>query len=261
MKTKTPLLLSLFVILTGCAHNYYVSSIQNVPLFRERNEFHLAGSYSIGDESESGELQTSYAITNHLGIMANYMKTKSGSFSKKDFVTGINYDIGIGYFRPIGKIAVLEVYSGYGRNKQHHGYSESNYNSSTGGYDYISNGEAFVKYKRYYFQPAFGLTFDFFDVAGSVRLSQLSYTYVNYDIAGHGEDVLILDMLRDRNHYILEPAITLRSGWRNFKVQFQTSYADYLNDSDGEDYYDFTDGLHISIGLYLTLANRWYKKN
>jgi hypothetical protein len=257
---KAILFLGFCIILTSCHHTYYVSSIQNVPLFREKNEFHLAGSYAIGDESESGELQTAYSITNYLGIMANVMKTKTGNFEKMDYVSGLNYDFGIGFFRPIGSKAVFEVYSGYGRNRQHHEYSTSQYNSATGTDEFYSDGDAWLKYRRIYFQPSFGLATDHFDVAASVRLNQLWYTYINSDVVDHPEDIQILNMLNDRNHYMLEPAITLRTGWRYFKVQFQASYAKYLNNLDDEDeFYDFVEGPHISCGLYLTLSNRWNK--
>lgn len=60
---------------------------------------------------------------------------------------------------------------------------------------------------------------------------------------------------------MLEPAITLRTGWRYFKAQFQASYAKYLNNlDDNVEFYDFTEGPHISCGLYLTLSNRWNKE-
>ncbi len=256
---KISLLLSLGFILSSCNQLYYVPNIQNVPLFQEKNEFNLSGSYAIGNESQSGELQTAYSITKHLGITANFMRTKIGSFAKEDYVSGTTYDFGIGYFRPVGSKAVFEVYSGFGKNRQHHGYSHSEYNSSTGGFDYISDGEAYIKYKRIYFQPAFGFVTDHFDVAGSVRISQLSFTYLNFDSGV--EDLIFWDNLEDKTHYILEPAITLRTGWRYIKFQFQASYAEYLNDDENEDdFYDFVEGPHISCGFYLTLSQRWKKQ-
>ena len=109
MKNQTFIIICMATLLTGCAHDYYYSSIQNVPMFKEKYEFHLAGSYAIGEKSQSGELQTAFALTNHLGIMANFMKTKAGSFAKEDYVSGRNFDFGIGYFRPVGNIAVFEV--------------------------------------------------------------------------------------------------------------------------------------------------------
>lgn len=258
---KVILFLSIGMILTGCSHIYYVSSIQNVPLFREKNEFHLTGSYSMGDESESGELQTAFSITNHLGIMANFMKTKIGSFAEKDYVSGLNYDFGLGYFRPVGGKGVIEIYSGYGRNKQHHGYSSLLYNPATGTDAYFSDGEASLRYRRIYFQPSFGLVMDHFEAAASLRLNHFWYIHINYNVVNHPEDIEVLNMLSHRNHFMLEPAITLRTGWRYFKVQFQASVAKYLNNlEDEEELYDFTEAPHISCGLYLTLSNRWNKK-
>jgi hypothetical protein len=153
------------------------------------------------------------------------------------------------------------VYSGYGRNKQHHGYSRSEYNSGTGTDEYYSDGDAYLKYRRVYFQPAFGLATDNFDVAASLRLSHIWYTYIHYDVVDHPEEILIMNRLNDGNHFMLEPAITLRTGWRYIKVQFQASYAEYLNDMDDEEEWDdFVEGPHISCGFYLTLTNKWKKK-
>ncbi len=261
---KTPLLLSLGLILSSCHQLYYVPSIQNVPVFREKNEFNLSGAYAVGNESESGELQTSYSITNHLGITTNFMKTKIGNYAKEDFVSGTNYDFGIGYFTPLGSKAVFEVYSGYGRNRQHHGYSHSERNSPTGTIEYISDGDAYLKYRKIYFQPAVGLVSDYFDVIGSLRISQVKYTYIDYDEGINPEDIMIMDMLEGKYHYIIEPAITLRTGWKYIKFQFQASYAENLNDTDDDndddDLYDFIEGPHISCGFYLTLSQRWKKK-
>jgi hypothetical protein len=255
---KISLLLSLGLILSSCQQLYYVSNIQNVPMFQDKNEFNLAGSYAVGNQSESGELQTAYSITNFLGITANYMRTQVGNYAQKDYVSGTNYDFAIGYFRPIGSKAVFEVYSGYGRNRQHHSYSHPEYNTSTGAFDYILDGDAYLKYRRIYLQPAFGLVADYFDVVVSARLNQLRYTYINYDI-GASSDQLTMDLLDNKYQYILEPAITLRTGWRYIKVQFQASYAEYLNDTD-DDGYDFVEGPHISCGFYLTLSHRWRKQ-
>ena len=87
MRKQLFLLLFLPVLFTGCARDYYYSSIQNVPLLREKYEFHITGAYAIGDESQSGEMQTAFSVTNYLGIMANIMKTKVGSFAKEDYVS------------------------------------------------------------------------------------------------------------------------------------------------------------------------------
>lgn len=258
---KISLLFSLCLILSGCHQYYYTPSIQNVPLFKEKNEFNLSGSYSVGNESESGELQTAYSITNHLGIAANFMRTKIGNYAKEDFVSGTTYDIAVGYYRALGSNAVFEVYGGYGRNRQHHGYSHSEHDTPTGDLYYVSDGDAYLKYRKFYIQPAVGLATDYFDIAGSFRINGLWYNYINYDPTINQEDILIMDGLDDQLHFIVEPAITIRTGWRYIKFQFQASYAEYLNDSDEEDdLFDFVEGPHISCGFYLTLSQRWNKQ-
>ena len=87
------------------------------------------------------------------------------------------------------------------------------------------------------------------------------YTHIKYDVVDRPQDLAILIMLDKRNYFVYEPAITLRTGWRYFKVQLQASFADILyNEEEDEEFYNFVEGPHISCGLYLTLANRWNKK-
>ena len=59
MKTTGKIGISAFLLVemlvTSCMHYYYVATEQNVPLFKEKNELHMAGTMSVGDESESFE--------------------------------------------------------------------------------------------------------------------------------------------------------------------------------------------------------------
>ena len=59
-----------------CSHYYYVPNVQNVPLFREKNQYRLSGSYGLGTETKCLEFQGAYSITDKLGIMTNFMSAK-----------------------------------------------------------------------------------------------------------------------------------------------------------------------------------------
>ncbi|MCX6255020.1 MAG: hypothetical protein NTV31_11165, partial [Bacteroidia bacterium] len=94
------------------------------------------------------------------------------------------------------------------------------------------------------------------DIALSTRICRLSFTNIYKNIYGNTDLVNELNTLSNKNHLFLEPAVTLRGGWKNVKVQFQAAYSGYLNNPElyfGEEY-------HISIGLYVAIAER-YKKD
>ena len=63
-------------LLSGCSHYYYVANNQNVPLFREKNETNLSGSYGFVDYSQCIEIQAAHSLTNNIGITGSYMRMR-----------------------------------------------------------------------------------------------------------------------------------------------------------------------------------------
>jgi hypothetical protein len=243
MKNPIKAILCCAVLLNGCNHYYYVANIQNVPLFKEKNELRFSGAFSFGDESSCFEAQAAYSVTDKIGLMANYMHAQGGDVPGKDYGKGNYYEGGAGYYKPIGLDKVFEIYGGIGGGSQHHEYSSSYYG------DYEGNAE--LSLVNLYIQPSFGFTYNFLDVAGSARFCRVSFT--NIDNHNASDDI---NSLSDKSCLYLEPAITLRAGWKYVKMQVQASYAANINSPRiyiGEE-------AHISIGLYFTLAER-LKKN
>jgi len=57
--------------------------------------------------------------------------------------------------------------------------------------------------------------------------------------------------IKNGNHFFLEPAITLRLGWKNVEAQIQFVYSSYLNNP----MLYFNEEVHISIGLQIALSS------
>lgn len=234
------------ILLCSCSRYYYVANIQNVPLFREKNEVHLSGGYAIGDESQSIEVQSAYSLSKQVGIMANYMHSWGGIISDKDYGKGYYIDGAIGYFKPVGKYGVFEIYGGFGGSGQHHEYTDT--------YSGTYQGSADLSFVKFFLQPSFGFTFNWLDAAVSLRICNISYTDIKNFAAG-SNDYAEINALQDKGHPFAEPAFTLRAGWKNMKFQFQASYAANLNNPT----LYFGEEAHISFGLYCTIANRFKK--
>lgn len=260
MKTTGKIGISAFLLVemlvTSCMHYYYVANEQNVPLFKEKNELHMTGTFSLGDESESFEVQSAFSITDKLGIMANMMSTRGGIISNHNYGEGYYFDGGIGYFHPIGDKFVFEAYGGLGRSHQEHEYSTFRYDEATGVWGTFTEGKSELAFTKLFIQPAFGFTSKYLDVAFSARLCRLSYDIINNDITLNNEWHFDLNQLSNKSHFFIEPALTVRGGWKYIKAQFQVSASTYLNNSG----YSFGEEFHLSFGLYFTIANR-YKKN
>jgi len=251
MKNLKILILFLAVFLCNCAHYYYVPDVQNVPLFREKNELHLAGYYGGGMYSNSAEVQASYSLPYNIGIMANYMHGGGGNVSQNDYGKGNYFEGALGYYKPFEKLnGVFEIYGGIGGGKQHHEYSSRYFDQWE--YYYQYDGSSDLSFSKLFIQPSYGLTFDMFDVAMSTDLCRLSYSNINNNITAPAEFNKV-NSLSDKNHYFIEPALTLRGGWKYIKFQFQASYTGYL----GPHEYYFYEEFHFGAGLYFTIANRF----
>ena len=233
------------VFFCSCSHYYYVANVQNVPLFREKNELRLSGFYGGGDETTSGEAQVAYSITDHIGIMADFMAAKGGNVSSQNYGKGEYFEGAIGYFRPAGDNGVFEIYGGLGGSNQHHEYASE--------YDNVYYGSSHLSFLKFFIQPSFGLTFNMFDIAFSTRFCSMSYDIRDNSIYGNEYEYSDLYAVANKIHFNLEPALTFRAGWKNVKVQVQAEYAGLLNNQRsyiGEDW-------HLSIGLNFAIANRY----
>jgi hypothetical protein len=251
MKKQLIALLFLPVLLCSCSHYYYVPNSHNVPLFREKNEYRFSGTLAGGEESSCKELQAAYSVTDHIGVLANYMSAKGGTISDNNNWARGNYlDAAIGYFKPVSKHGVFEIYGGLGGSNQHHHYTTQSYingtiSSSSGGYSDLSYTKIFV-------QPSFGFTFNAVDIAASTRICVLTFNSVVNQIYGNVDESNTLKNISDEIHLFLEPAITIRGGWKYVKLQLQASTASYFNNPDLP-----FESYHISIGLSVAIAGRY----
>lgn len=243
-----PVVFSLFAIfiLQSCIHSYYVPNAQNVPLFSEKGEFQFSGQIGSGEFSSSREIQTAVAITNNIGLAANYMNTNDGNLDKDDYTKGNYLEAAIGYFRPTNKKGIFEIYGGFGNGRQHHSYKFIDID-----YEVVSTiyNKADLSYTKLYLQPAYGFNFNICQLAFSTRFSSLSFNKPTSDINRDWNIYRNLLSLSDKNHILLEPAITFRIGWEIIKAQVQYSYSGYLNN----DNLDLFDKQHISIGFVFYL--------
>jgi hypothetical protein len=246
------LVLLVVVFLNGCGHYYYVTNVQNVPLFKEKNEYRITAAYGGGDvyESSSYELQGAYSVTNHIGIISNFMYAKAGEVSERNYGKGTYFEGAIGYFEPIGGIGVFEIYGGYGIGKQHHEYNDY----WTGSY----YGSSDLSLNKFFLQPSLGLTFNAFDAAFSSRLCRLSFNRIDYQTAKNSsynseDKIKEFNDMSSKSHLFVEPALTLRGGWKNVKVQYQLLWSIYSSNPK----MDFGEQTHHNIGLYFAIADRY----
>ena len=247
----------LAAVFCSCSHYYYVPNVQNVPMFREKNEYRLSGTYGLGTETSCLEVQGAYSVTGNFAIMTNFMSAKGIENSAESWAKGSYLDAAIGYYKPLHKSGVFEIYGGVGGSKQHHQYRSEIYDPGNPAYNNFNAGTSDESFIKIFVQPSIGMTFNGFDFAFSTRFNRLSFNKTDNHI-----DKLLNDhefeklntTAQTKNFLFFEPALTIRGGWKYLKVQLQGATASYLNN----EHYHF-DQYHISIGLNVAIAKRYLK--
>ncbi len=247
MRILQKVTLFLSVLLSGCIHTYYVSNVQNVPLFLEQNELRLSGSLGLGSRSISTGLQAAFSPTSNIGVMANFMSAKGVEESDNSWGKGNYIDGAIGYYKPFSKSGVFEIYGGFGGSSQRHKYRNERIDSHP---DINDGGTASLSFIKLFIQPDIGFTFNHFDFVFSTRFNRISFNKVNYQIDKTlSDEYQTLNSIKlQKNYLLVEPALTIRGGWENLKVQVQASKISRPNFN-----VSYFDGFNISVGLYGTL--------
>lgn len=257
MKKLITIVLILAVALSSCTHYYYLPNTQNVPLFKEKNEYRLFVGSIKENEILSTEVQGAYSVTNHFAVMANFMSAMGGDQSKNNWGKGNYLDCAIGYYKPFDKFAVFEIYGGFGASNQHHQYQLSSSSFSGGATTYYNSGTADLSFTKFFIQPSIGLTFKAFDIALSSRLCNLSFYKIDNQIDMQNPEFYFLDTLaQNRNPYLLETALTIRGGWKYAKIQLQIGGIQKFTNQN----LHFRTS-HVSIGIYFTIAQRYWRKS
>jgi hypothetical protein len=260
MKKYFPVVIAVLALATGCTHYYYVPNIHNIPMFREKNEARISGSYGGGDESNGFELQGSWAVTNHIGLSSSFITSRSPQMQNdEDWAKGSYIDLAAGYYIPFNKYGVFEVYGGFGGCSQTHNYGLYDYNSGSGSLYGTGSGKAYLKSRRLFIQPAVGFEFKIIEFAFSARICRLSFNDVNFNLDRETNEYdfdKLTEIQNEKVYYFIEPALTLRAGWKNVKIQAQYSIGSY---QFWNQYY--FEPFHFGLGIQVAFGERFRKES
>ncbi len=203
------------ILFCSCELLQYVPNSQNVPLLEEKGEIVGSLALSMGERFAGFEVQSAYSFTEHIGLQLNGMV-----WGGIDYSQGVLFDIAPGYFLNVAENVVFEVYGGYGRGKIYHTY---NYDSQSN-ISFVDVNLDFVNYDRYFIQPAIGYHVKNFDFAFSTRFNLMDYYGTKPIYAFSSDDPWSFTVQELDKFYTIDPAITMRFGWRQFKFQLQSVF-------------------------------------
>jgi len=227
----------------SCTHNFYYPNTHNIPTHDGAHEAAVSAICTTSDEAVGFELQGAYSLTDHIGLAANFLYAYDGNKNVADYGDGVMADIGIGYFNK-NKYFYSSLYGGVGYCRQNHAY----FNDAPSNYYKVG-----VQSFRGYIQPAVGLSTMYFEALASLRFSALAFPVVDNTIDRSirpADYDRVAGIKSGQPYFLAEPALTLRGGVKNLKIQSQIGVAYELRDKDI--HYNY----FVSIGAYYTLTKK-----
>ena len=229
-------------IIQSCSTNrtLYIPNHQNVSQLEEKGE--LVANLTFTN------YQLAYAITDHIGIMANAHFPNFGFISEalEDTSGDKNYfEGGIGYFRQVNEIGTFEIFAGVG-----HGLVSFE-NSSDG----FTMNKFSTRFERYFIQPSIGWKQDRYELAFSLR-----YSYVNFYDTDLSEYVFDpeegfedLNLARQNPFHFVDPAVTFKAGNEFGKLFIQLQRSNQWGDPDIRNRSNI-----LGFGVSLNITNMLY---
>ncbi|MBN1952519.1 MAG: hypothetical protein JW801_15055 [Bacteroidales bacterium] len=208
----------LVLILNSCASAYVPNKV-NSPLLSNKGELQL----SVNAGVSGFDPQFAYAITDHLGVMANGSFDYRVSDSTENFHVHQFLEVAPGYYTSFARIMRFEVYGGFGM-----GSTQGQYDNQL----WISNADA--RLVRAFVQPGIGLTTNFADLS---LVTRFSYVALSQDDQFSGS-------------LFLEPVLDLKLGYKYVKLISQVGFSLPL----GDESVDFAwQPIIFSVGLQVDL--------
>jgi hypothetical protein len=238
----------------SCTHVYYAPNTAHPPLLSEKGETRVNALYSSGGDSEFGgaELQVAHAFNKNFGAMVNYFtaseseETYSYSSTTNSNIiekgSGSYIEFAGGYFKSLDprKRWIGEVYTGtgFGTVKNDYGYGD---NSKVG-------------IVKFFVQPAVGYKSPYFEFAFVPKFSLVHWKVKEENIKmqqnSYNKDDLS-EIIRKPNFFAFEPAIILRGGSKNFKLQLGLSFSKV----NAYSYFDLQESVNGSIGISVSFKS------
>ncbi|MCG8411720.1 MAG: hypothetical protein MI739_10605 [Bacteroidales bacterium] len=220
----TLLFFVLFITIVSCSPEY-IPNMVNTPLFTEKGEFQA----TVASGSSNLDVQTAFAVTDHMGVMVNGSYGSEKTNDSDDFHKHIFLEGGLGYYDKIGNRGRYEVYGGYGFGKVE-GFFENTLDISQ---------KTDAKYNRFFIQPDIGFVSKVLDgnFASRLVLVQLTPQGEGYSSAKY--------------NFFLEPVLTSRIGFPYAKFVMQVGLSLPIGSQTLNFNYQsfiFNLGLNINLG-------------
>jgi len=241
------------IFFSSCSRYYYQPNAVNAPMLKERNDLKIGLNGSFGSEDLNNATNTStvlnfhaaYSPVKYVGLMTTFSNYRYDfNESNEDPTTGdvdahaTLFEGGVGGYYPLiekdnGLKLIADTYVGYGGGKL--------------------NSDVKMDFNRLFVQPGLNLTFPYFDVGLAARISGIKYS--NFDANGMNEAYVEsrgLTNIEDKRHFFIEPALTMRGGYKFIKGQIQLVKSAAFDNIEWN-----ANSSMITLGVHFSLEEFW----
>jgi hypothetical protein len=207
--------LSIIIFVSSCA--VYAPNAVNVSGFNKKGQ--LAVSASVGN---GVNVQGAYALTDNIGAMVNYMNITQivETDNVKRDGSGNLLEAGIGYFKNTDDNVRMEIFAGFGQG------SVNIAKTDNGTRNFSTNAN------RLFIQPSIGYASKNFEAFLSARVANVNFSNVNTTYTPGDLDADDFSNITEMGWFFLEPALTLRAGIKNIKLQLQIGRSIKMNSQE-----------------------------
>lgn len=220
-KAAATSIVAICVLLGGCSRYYYQPNSVNAPMLSEQHDANIVVNGSWGDDDVNGSVAKSHVINvqgaysplPYFGIIGGYTGFGYNIQNDPDPQTGRVdasahlLEIGVGGYYPVYRMGtsmslIADAYAGFGGGNL--------------------NSDVNMGVNRLFVQPGFSLRTPYGDVGVHARLSGLKFG--SFDANGRSEEYINeqnLAGITDGRTYFVEPAVTIRGGYKFIKIQLQ----------------------------------------
>ena len=211
----------ILISFSSCYHVYYSPNTPNAPQLTEKGETRINGHYISGGDSEfeGGEIQVAHAVSDKVGLMLNGFFAGREESNEDDLMEngkGSYVEFAAGSFTTMGNndrlVADLYLGGGLGSVKS----------------DYARGDISKVNVKKFFLQPSLGYKSNHFEFAVVPRFGVVNWKVKEDNIrtpenSNHKDELDHIN--RNPNFFVFEPALVVRGGAENFKLQASFCYS------------------------------------
>ena len=209
----------------------------------------MGASFATTDNGEGLSLQAAGAVSNRVALLGSFYSLSEDHADDEGWSGKGSYgEVAAGTFGTLNTSGslVYEVFAGVGTGR----IDNDRYTNTVN-----------VKFFKPFIQPSFGYTSKWFEAAFTPRLGVVSYTDHTFVWDDPAEEAAMeSNFEKEKSTFVFEPGLTVRTGYKGIKLQFQynfTTFDPWDDDENGNTPATNTD--FFSIGVNYMITKRYNK--